>query len=358
MKYEYWFANIKGISCRQKTDLMSKVKKAEELYYIEETALKQLGIEEKTCQKLLDSRKEWRLDFEYNKMLEKQVQMVTIGENGYPSKLRDISSPPYALYFKGKLPSEEKLSIAIVGARRCSAYGEAMAKKFAMELAYNDIQIISGLARGIDGAGQRAALEVGGDTFGILGSGVDQCYPMENYRLYQALQEKGGIISEQPLGMKPLRQNFPARNRIISGLADVVLVIETKEESGSLITADMALEQGKDVYALPGQITSTLSQGCHNLIKQGAGILLSPEDLLQELGVFRKGKMKKKTENKLALATQENMVYSCLDFEPKNPDQISKLTGLQVSQILNVLMDLELRGYVGEVSKNYYVKVE
>lgn len=357
MKYEYWFANIKGLSNKQKSELRLKVSCAKEVYYIEETALKKTGLAEECCHKIIQSTKEWNLEAEYDKFLKSQAKMITRHDKDYPDRLKEIPTSPYALYVKGKLPDEGKISVALVGARQCSTYGEVMAKKFAEVLAKCDAQIISGMARGIDSIGQRAALEAGGNTFAVLGCGVDVCYPREHYRLYRDIQEHGGIISEQPIGMQPFPSFFPARNRIISGLADVILVIEAKEKSGSLITADMALEQGKDVYALPGPVDSALSFGCHNLIKQGAGILLSPEDLMEELGIFHKDKLEKMTENKIALESPKNIVYSCLDFQPKSLNQILNMTGLEVPVLVDILIELELRGYIKEISKNFYVKV-
>lgn len=358
MKYEYWFANIKGIGDKLKYELRKKVLSAKELYYIEETRLKKLGIQEKGCISILESVKRWEVEKEYDKLEHEKVHFLTRMSKDYPTRLQNIPAPPYALYVKGELPKEDILSVAIVGARECSPYGERMAQQFAEALAGEGIQIISGMARGIDGISQRGALDVGGKTFAVLGCGVDICYPNEHKRLYTEMQENGGVISERPLGTQPLAQFFPARNRIISGLADAVLVIEAKERSGSLITADMALEQGKDVYALPGPASSRLSRGCHELIKQGAGILLSPKDLLEDLGILYKNKKGNFTENKILLESQENMVYSCLNFEPKNLGQLSMETNLTIPVLLNVLFDLELKGYIQEVSKNYYVKVK
>jgi DNA processing protein len=214
------------------------------------------------------------------------------------------------------------------------------------------------MARGVDSAGQSGALEGGGESFAILGCGVDICYPRDAIGLYMDLQEKGGVISEFPIGTKPLPQHFPARNRIISGLADAVLVIEAKEKSGSLITADMALEQGKDVYALPGASNSTLSRGCHNLNRQGAGILLSPKDLLEELGIFYKNKLEKNIENKILLESPEKLVYSCLDLYPKSLNQILEESKLTISGLMMILINLEQKGYIKETTKNYYVKVK
>ncbi len=358
MKYEYWFANLQGISSRRKQEIREKVTSIEELYYIEETALKQLELQDKERESILKGRKEWDINREYQKMERQGIRFITIMDQLYPRRLLHISSPPYALYVKGKLPEENKRTVAIVGARECSPYGEHMADVFGKELARAGIQIVSGMARGVDSAGQRGALAVGGESFAILGCGVDICYPRDEIGLYMDLQEKGGLISEFPLGMKPLPQHFPARNRIISGLADAVLVMEAKEKSGSLITADMALEQGKDVYALPGPINSHLSKGCNILIKQGADILLSPEDLLIEWGELFGKNQQKKNLMKFPLESKENIVYSCLGFHPQNLEQLMNKTNYGVSELLDVLVGLELRGLVKEVSKNYYTIVE
>ena len=358
MMYEYWFANIKGLSNKQKTHLRGEVSCAEELYYMEETALRKLVQDEKEAEAIMESKKEWKLETEYEKLVKKGAHFYTIYSKDYPERLKEISAPPYALYVKGSLPREDGISVAIVGARQCSSYGESMAKAYAKKLAETDIQIISGMARGIDGISQQSALEAGGKSFGVLGCGVDICYPREHFRLYTQLQEQGGIISEQPLGMQPLKQFFPARNRIISALADVVLVMEAKEQSGSLITADMALEQGKDVYALPGPVTSKLSEGCNRLIKQGAAVLMTPEELLEDLGIFHKNRENFSEKCKILLETTEELVYSCLDFNPKNLNYLLAQTSLNISGLLDILIRLEIKGYIKEVAQNYYVKVK
>lgn len=358
MKYEYWFANLMKLSCKRKLEIRQVIKTAEELYYIEETALKQCVENAKERTLLLDSARSWKLDEEFHKMKQKQAQFVTILDEEYPKRLRNIPSPPYALFFKGMLPREDRSSVAIVGARECTPYGEVMAKEFAKALAKKGVQIISGMARGVDSAGQSGALEVGGESFGVLGCGVDICYPREKIGLYMDLQGSGGVISEFPLGTNPLPQYFPARNRIISGLADTILVMEAKEQSGSLITADMALEQGKDVYALPGPINSRLSMGCNRLIRQGAGILLSPDELLQELGICQDNEKENNEQIKILLETTENIVYSCLDLQPQNLEYLFNVTKIPISELLDVLMRLQLKGVVKEISKNYYVRMK
>ena len=193
---------------------------------------------------------------------------------------------PDGIYVRGRLPAEGKPSAAIVGARACSAYGRAQARNYARALSAAGVQIISGLASGIDAAAHEGALEGGTETFAVLGCGVNICYPKENYPLMRKiLNNKGGVLSEFLPGDPPLAWHFPKRNRIISALADLVLVVEAREKSGSLITADYALEQGKSVYALPGRVTDPLSRGCNLLIAQGAGVAVDPESLLEELGI-------------------------------------------------------------------------
>lgn len=220
---------------------------------------------------------------EYEKMIDRGVSFVSVGEEGYPRRLLNVPDAPFALYYAGKLPRDDEVTVAVIGARNCSAYGKAMARQFGETLAREGVQIVSGMARGIDGIGQQAALDAGGYSLGVLGCGVDICYPPENQPLYEQLIAQGGICSEYPLGIEPRAVLFPPRNRIISGLCDSVLVIEAKERSGTLITVDMALEQGREVYALPGRITDPLSGGCNRLIRQGASPALSPQDLLCEL---------------------------------------------------------------------------
>lgn len=356
MIYEYWLASVYGVSAAKKRSLRERFKSAEEIYNIEEKMLYDLDIlKEKEIRAIGEAKKK---DFKegYYRIAEQGIAFVPYFAKAYPNRLKSIPNPPYALYVKGRLP-EEKFSAAIVGARRCTHYGEEMALMYGEQLAGAGVQIISGMARGIDGSGQRGALNGGGISFGVLGCGVDICYPRENIGLYMDLQKEGGLISEQIPGTKPLPGYFPARNRIISALSDVVLVIEAKERSGSLITADMALEQGKDVYALPGPATSPLSRGCHRLIQQGAGILISPEDLLDEVGVRNKKGAQINNKNEKVLESTENLVYSCLGFIPKGVDCLAKETDLSVREVLEQLITLELQGVAKEISKNYYIRI-
>ena len=222
----------------------------------------------KTCAELLE---------------ESGIRFVMVDDPEYPQRLLRMEDPPFGLYCRGRLPSDFHPSVGIVGTRMASPYGRDQARIFARELAAGGVQIISGMARGIDGIAGRGALDAGGDTFAVLGCGVDICYPRENLDLYGTLCEKGGVLSEYPPGTQPQARLFPPRNRIISGLSDVVLVIEAREKSGTLITVDRALEYGIDVFALPGRVSDRNSAGCNNLIRQGAGIATCPGDILEYL---------------------------------------------------------------------------
>ena len=358
MKYEYWLAAMKGLSDKKKVKLRSYMKSARDVYYIEETQLEQIEfLNEENRNTIRQAQKEWDVEKEYSLLEKKQIRVISCMDEEYPKKLKEIADYPYALYVKGRLPEETLPAVAIVGARNCTSYGEKYAYEFAEKLAEYGVQIVSGLAAGIDGISQRGALMGQGKTFAVLGNGVDICYPREHIGLYSDIIEQGGgIISELPPGTKPLPFHFPRRNRIISGLSDLILVMEAREKSGSLITADMALEQGKDVYALPGPIDSKLSIGCNQLIRQGAGILLSPEMLLEEMGISDISFDEKSADIKKMLETKENLLYSSVGLYPKNVAQIIEETHLPVQEVMSILTSLMIRGLVKEKSKNYYVR--
>ena len=287
----------------------------------------------------------------------KNIRSITKNSPDYPEKLKNLPNMPDTLYYLGNLPDGTKPSSAIVGARMCSPYGRTQAFCYARTLSSYGIQVISGMAQGIDAEGHKGAIEGGTPTFAVLGNGVDICYPSANRRLYEEILENGGgIISEFPPGTKPIPWHFPARNRIISALSDVVLIVEAKEKSGSLITAGFALDQGKNVYAVPGAVNDALSRGCHKLIYDGAGIAYCPEVLLTEWGITWQDPGKSEEKKKLVLAKDLDMVYSCLDLRPKNADGIISKTGLPPGKVNGILMELELMGLIREVGHRYYVR--
>ena len=278
----HWLYNIEGIGRKTIRRLMDAVGSAERVYYLEEEKLLLL-LSPAQQKKLLEARRRARIRQEYETLRGRGMDLYPASDPLYPKRLLPVPDRPEAIYVKGKLPQERIPAVAVIGARVCSAYGAYMAEQFAAALASAGVCTISGLARGIDGIGQRAALRAGGTTCAVLGCGADICYPPENGQLYDRIGRQGAIISEYPPGTPPRAGLFPQRNRIISALADLVLVIEAREKSGTLITVDMALEQGKEVWAVPGRITDELSRGCNRLIWQGASPALSPAALLEEL---------------------------------------------------------------------------
>ena len=288
---------------------------------------------------------------------EERIRQISSKSAEYPQKLNNYPKMPEILFAKGNLPDAKKPTAAIVGARACSPYGRIQAFRYAKILSSAGVQIISGMAYGIDAEAHKGALEGGTPTYAVLAGGVDICYPSGNRPLYdRILRENGGILSEQPPGMRARNYFFPARNRIISGLADLVLIVEAREKSGSLITAQWALDQGKIVYAVPGAVNEALSMGCHMLIYDGAGIAYSPEILLRELGLNCENKVKSPEKNDLGLASDLKLVYSCLDLRPKSTDFLIQKTGLPPENIGSLLLELKLSGLVREIGRHYYIK--
>ena len=288
---------------------------------------------------------------------EERIRQISSKSAEYPQKLNNYPKMPEILFVKGNLPDAKKPTAAIVGARACSPYGRIQAFRYAKILSSAGVQIISGMAYGIDAEAHKGALEGGTPTYAVLAGGVDICYPSGNRPLYaRILRENGGILSEQPPGMRARNYFFPARNRIISGLADLVLIVEAREKSGSLITAQWALDQGKIVYAVPGPVNEALSMGCHKLIYDGAGIAYSPEILLRELGLNCENKVKSPEKNDLGLASDLKLVYSCLDLRPKSTDFLIQKTGLPPEKIGSLLLELKLSGLVREIGRHYYIK--
>lgn len=338
--------------------LIEQYKTPANIFYAKEEELhKRFPKSPKGIAGLCAGRKDWDFEREQESLRRKGITFISCEHPLYPKRLTAIPQKPGGLFVRGGQPEDTSPSVAIVGARACSAYGKSAALWFGRELAREGVQIVSGMAAGIDGFGHQGALEGGGKTFGILGGGVDICYPEFHRSLYMRLEREGGLLSEYPPGTRPMRHLFPLRNRLISGLADAVIIIEAKAKSGSLITADLALEQGKDVYALPGRLQDPLSAGCNNLIYQGAGIALSPEQILEEMGITPKSKEQNRKSGKIALEKAEDIVYSCLGLQAKNPEEMSLETGLLPVEILRILTSLELKGYVKEIYKNNYIRV-
>ena len=289
--------------------------------------------------------------------IQKKIRCAEKNSRIYPAKLREISGMPERLYYIGRFPENDRPSAAIVGARLCSTYGRIQAFRYGKFLSEHGVQVISGMAAGIDAESHKGALEGGTPTFAVLGNGVDICYPSSSRSIYLRItQENGGIISEYEPGTRGRAYHFPARNRIISGLSDLVLVVEARKRSGSLITADLALEQGKEVFSLPGRRIDPLSEGCNRLIAQGAGIVTKPEDVLDFFHIKCKNSCKKTIKSVNALAKSEKMVYSCLDSQPKHLEAVMKSCGVTAGECMTALLNLEMQGLILQPMNQYYVR--
>lgn len=360
--YAYWLHSIEGIGNKKILELLDEFSSPQTIYNLEERELSQILLP-KQVKRFIESRKKENVMQNYENLRKKEIQYYPFYHEKYPKRLKEIPDPPAGIFVKGKLPKEEGISIAIIGARNCSEYGKTVAREFGRVLGREDIQVISGMARGIDGISQQSALDMGGSSFAVLGCGVDICYPKENSNLYRMLEEKGGIISEYVPETEPLPQLFPPRNRIISGLADVILVIEARQKSGTFITVDMALEQGKEVYVVPGRITDALSVGCNKLMKQGAGIALGPQDFLEQiLEVKVENSNEEVVRKKETISELENDILEILDYYPQNIDSIyEKMTArgkgeLTVQEIMNSLMKMMIKGMVLQIDYANFTK--
>lgn len=357
MIYACWLDRIPSIGAVSAKRLLAEYGNAEQLYRLTEKEVKELSERKLLTAAQAERLREWQTDFRYEphrlyeEMTAQGIRVLFYEDREYPERLRDIPEPPNMLYVRGNVPDGSMPGVSIVGARLCSDYGRYTARKFAYALAEAGVQIISGMALGIDGISHRAAMEAGGRTFAVLGCGVDVCYPAQNRDIYERIPAQGGILSEYPPGTAPCAGLFPRRNRIISGLADVLLVIEARKKSGTLITVDAALEQGKEVYALPGRVTDALSGGCNGLIAQGAGIATSPEQLLEELsGLWgrrdlRAGGRAAGNENRGMLDSEpERLVYALLSEEGQTVDMLMGRSTLAPGEFSAALMRLCISG--------------
>lgn len=287
------------------------------------------------------------------------VNIITIFDGNYPQRLKDIHSPPIVLYIKGGLKEEDGFSLGIVGSRRASFYGLASAEKFACELSSAGITIVSGMARGIDSFAHKGALKAGGRTVACLGSGLNNIYPPENKELSGQIAKNGAVISEFALNTKPLKENFPRRNRLISGLSMGILVVEAARNSGALITADFALEQGKEVFALPGNISSRASFGTNELIKQGAKLVTGKEDILEELRLPLNFMLDIKEPNEQAYVNDRNPESRLLNLFSDKPlvlDQIIEEAHFDIPQVYGILLSLKLKKMIKQLPGKQFVR--
>lgn len=365
--YGFFWKSVPGIGDKTVERMYERFGSYEKMYRQGE----QFGLTEKQKTALKIQKEKWNIKQEYQKLINNKIWCIPKHLTGYPDKLKQIENPPSVLFVKGKLPNQSAVAVAVIGARNCSPYGKTVAHELGRELAINGIQVISGLARGVDGISQRSAMEYGGASFGILGCGVDICYPEENLDVYKKLSEGengGGIISEFVPETEPLANHFPMRNRIISGLSDLLVVVEAKEKSGTFITVSSALEQGKDVYVVPGRIGDSLSYGCNRLIAQGAGIVYNTDEFIKEIlgeNSLIKGKdMNIQRENDVISeknAEEESLeekILSLLDIQYCPLEDILEKIGrkAEIQEILAVLATFECMGLVEAEGSFYRIK--
>lgn len=308
-------------------------------------------------QNIINNRNHKNINDLFHKLKENQIKTITVLDKSYPLRLRYIDDKPMVLYLKGNIIEEDELAIAIVGSRKATSYGKWACEKFTKELLDLGVTIVSGLATGIDTIAHKTAVERKGRTIGVLGNGLDIVYPKRNLNLYSEVIENGGIISEFPLGTEPLHYNFPQRNRIISGLSLGIIVIEAQVKSGSLITAHHGLDQGKDVFALPGNINSIFSGGTNKLIKDGAKPLLELNDILEEISEIQlKLTLNKKSKLDYSnFSETEIKIINILGESPKHIDVIVNETGIDIITLSSIITILELKNTIKEISGGVFM---
>ena len=359
--YWYWLNNITGIGRQTIRLLLDRYKNPQKVYEADEMTVMTLLPDEKRRQAFLNSKNITYISEQMERLYNKKVSFIHPESPQFPERLKHIADAPLGLYYKGRLPEQTHKAIAIIGARNCTRYGIEMARFFGRELAKCGIDVISGLARGIDGMAHSGAMEGDGYTLGILGCGIDVVYPEENYQLFIQMEHSGGIMSEYNIGMQPVGGLFPQRNRLISGMADGVLVIEAMEKSGTFITVDHGLEQGREVFAVPGRLTDRKSAGCKNLIKLGAHVVTEVSDILDIIRSDNQrclytNTIEEATSNKIKvkLASNEKMVYSCLQIEPKYLEDIVNEVQIAPQDVCRILNKFVLNGWIVESDRNYY----
>lgn len=357
-EYEwFWLCTIKGLYDRQRKILLEFFETPEQIRRAKKEELDAVPfLTPPKVQAILRHQKAFDAEKQYHMYKKQGIQFISHNHARFPRQLKEIYDYPAGLFYMGEIPDGKEHCIAVIGARMCSAYGKNLARMLSEALAQNGVSVVSGMAYGIDSCAQESCIKAGGKSYAVLGSGVDICYPSENRRLYENLKYAGGLISEYPPGTPAMSSHFPLRNRIISGLCRQIVVVEAKRRSGTLITADLALEQGRDVYAFPGRMNDALSTGCNWLIRQGAGVITDIDSFLEEAGCMREKKAKRKN-CKIILASSEELVYSCLDSQSQSLEAICSAVNLPVKQIMSALMTLQMKGIVIENAKNYYAKV-
>jgi len=356
LKYWVGFSKMPGIGRVRISQLLEHFNTLEHAWKAPTGELKKSGLDSKTVENIVNLRTRIAPDEEMEGLKKYKIKVLACDSPAYPQILKEIYDYPPVLYIRGNLLREDECCLAVVGTRRSTVYGRQVTEEIVTDLARNGITIVSGLARGIDSIAHRAALEAGARTMAVFACGLDIVYPAENAKLAREIMEHGALISEYPLGTKPKADNFPRRNRIMSGLSLGVLVIEAGDSSGALITANQALEQNREVFAVPGSILSPASRGTNHLIQEGAKLVRNYVDVLEELNLTIMAQQLEMKEF-LPVDETESLLFKQLSREPTHIDDICRHSGLAAALVSSALTMMELKGMVKQVGGMNYVLV-
>jgi DNA processing protein len=354
---KYWVAlsTVPELGAKRIALLVESFGSAKKALAAPEKSLAETGLPSHALSSLLKVRNQIDPDREWRKLSALELGVITLADSDYPSLLRQIYDPPAILFYRGDLAVLDKPCIALVGARKATEYGKSAARKLAAELVRAGTVVVSGMARGIDSCAHIGALQANGTTVAVLGCGLDVCYPPENLQLREKIVRSGVILSEFPPGTQPKPQHFPMRNRIISGLSLATVVVEAAEKSGALITADCALEQGRDVFAVPGSIHSPLSRGCHRLLKDGAAMVEQAADILQYLGLAEV--QVNAVPGPAGLTPLQSRILAAMEFETVHFDEIVGRCQVKAPELAAALVELELAALIKKLPGNYFLRV-
>jgi DNA processing protein len=354
IKYWVGFSRIPRIGRVKLSRLENQFGSMEEAWRAAPTELSRAGLDKSSVNAIVNWRPKISLEEEMEKLERHGVKAFTYHDDGYPARLKQIYDYPPILYVKGSLLPQDEWCLAVVGTRKATVYGRQAAEEIVSDLARNKITIVSGLARGIDSIAHRSALEAGGRTIAVFGCGLDIVYPGENTSLAKSITTNGALISEFPLGIEPRRENFPLRNRIMSGLSLGVLVVEAGDTSGAMITARLALEQNREVFAVPGSILSPSSRGTNNLIQEGAKLIRDYTDILEELNL-RAVAHQIELKEVIPASDTETLLLKQLSAEPVHIDEVCRSSGLPIATVSSTLAMMELKGMVRQVGTMSYI---
>ncbi len=353
---KYWigFNLVKGIGAVRFQQIQSYFGDLSIAWHAPTEAFQEIGLPGRVLKNFFSLRNEINLDQMYESILSTNTTVLTLLDEQYPRLLKEIDQAPPVIYVNGTLTPADDFAVAMVGTRMVTAYGQQVTRDTSTFLAGHGLTIVSGLARGVDALAHQHAIQAGGRTIAVLGSGVDVIYPPEHRKLAEAIEENGAIISDYPLGTQPEGINFPPRNRIISGLSLATIVVEAGERSGALITADFAVEQGRDVFAVPGNVFSPASRGTNRLIQKGAYAMVSPQDVLDVLDLSQVEDYKDARQS-LPADTTEARILQVMGYEPIHVDEICHESGIPVEKVSAALTMMELKGMVQHVGGMRYV---